>query len=76
MSAKPSYEDRADDGDLELTPEEVEADFDLEATQRLGISAAEFRRRWNAGDYAHLRPDDDRDVWLLSFYVGGWRPAT
>lgn len=74
MSAKPSLEDRADEAANELTLEEFDAEFDAVARRRLGISGAEFRRRWDAGQYAHLEPDDDRDVWVVSAFVGGWVP--
>ena len=74
MSAEPKYTNPVIDGVVELTAEEWEREFDSEARRTLGISAEEFRQRWEAGEYAGMDPDDDSRVWALSFYVGGWAP--
>jgi len=72
MSAKPSLEDRAVDGVVELTEEEWAKLLDREARERLGISGAEFRQRWESGEWADIDPDEERDVWDVAFYLGGW----
>ena len=41
----------------ELTPEEARAEFDRRARQLLGMSGAEFLRRYDAGE---VDDDDDR----------------
>jgi hypothetical protein len=46
----------------ELTAEEAEEVFDRVARSSLGISGEEFRRRWEAGEYAN---SDDMAVTRL-----------
>ena len=74
MSAEPTYTNPVIDGVVELTKEEWEREFDAEARESLGISGDEFRRRWEAGEYAGIDPDEQAQVWGLLFYVGGWAP--
>ena len=51
------------------TPEESWADFDAEVREKLGISAAEFARRYDAGEYDD--PDDDPVIRGLAFTLEG-----
>jgi hypothetical protein len=43
----------------ELDPEEAQAIFDALARELLGISGAEFLRRWDAGAYDAIADDPD-----------------
>ena len=74
MSAKPEFdESRILNGVIEVTTEENELALDREARRRLGMSGAEFLRRWHAGEYKDIDPDEDRAVWDVAFFVpGGW----
>jgi hypothetical protein len=49
----------------EITREEAWAMLDADARRYLGISAEEFARRYNAGEYDD--PDDDRRIMSLAF---------
>lgn len=53
----------------ELTPEEGHQLFDRAARRRLGISGAEFIRRWDAGEYVGKadEPDVSTVAMLLPF---------
>jgi hypothetical protein len=51
---------------LEMSTEEYRQFLDEAARERLGISAAEFRRRWIAGEL----DDSDPDVGLLAVLIG------
>lgn len=54
---------------IELTPEQAWARFDADVRRRLGISAAEFARRYDAGEYDD--PDDALDIsWLALIFEG------
>jgi hypothetical protein len=54
---------------IEQTPDEAWADFDADVRRRLGISADEFARRYDTGQYCD--PDADPDVsWLAFAYLG------
>ena len=68
MSAEPTYTNPVVNGVVELTSEEVEREFDAEARRSLGISGAEFRQRWQAGEYAD---EDNERVWRVAFFLGG-----
>jgi hypothetical protein len=54
----------------ELTVEETRAFFDRMARELLGISADEFRRRWNAGEYDAIVDDGDHSDILYLALVG------
>lgn len=56
---------------VDLTPEEAWAEFDAEVRTRLGIGAADFARRYDAGEYDD--PDDDPVVRTLAFDYEGLR---
>jgi hypothetical protein len=71
MSAEPKYTNPVVNGVVELTPEEVAREFDAEARRSLGISGEEFRRRWQAGEYAG---QDNERVWRVAFFLGGLSP--
>ena len=43
---------------VELNQDEAEEAFDTVARREMGISGAEFLRRWDAGHYAGLQMDD------------------
>lgn len=43
---------------VELSQREAEEAFDAVARREMGISGAEFLRRWDAGHYAGHRMDD------------------
>ena len=49
----------------EITREEAWAMLDADTHRYLGISAAEFARRYNAGEYDD--PDDDPFIMRLAF---------
>jgi hypothetical protein len=54
----------------ELTIEETRAFFDRMARELLGISADEFRRRWNAGEYDAIADDGDHsDIMYLAMFL-------
>ena len=54
----------------ELTVEETRAFFDQMARELLGISADEFRRRWNAGEYDPIADDGDHsDIMYLAMFL-------
>ena len=54
---------------IELTPEQAWEHFDADVRRRLGISANEFARRFDAGEYGD--PDDDGTImWLALAYEG------
>jgi len=54
----------------ELTVEETRAFFDRMARELLGISAHEFRRRWNAGEYDAIADDGDHsDIMYLAMFL-------
>lgn len=74
MSAQPEYdESRVVNGVIEVTAVENDHALDAAARRLLGISGAEFRRRWDAGEYANIDPDEDRAAWDVAFYIaGGW----
>jgi hypothetical protein len=51
---------------IELTAEESWAMYDARARRLLGISAEEFERRWDAGEFSG--PEENQDavaVWML-----------
>ena len=52
-------------GYREITRDEAWAMLDAETRRRLGISAEEFARRYNAGEYDD--PDDDPAIRRLGF---------
>lgn len=56
---------------VELTPEQAWDDFDAEVRETLGISAAEFAHRLDAGAYGD--PDDDLKIMWLAFAFEGMR---
>ncbi len=56
---------------IELTPEQAWDQFDTEVRETLGISASEFARRLDAGDYGD--PDDDGTIMWLAFAFDGMR---
>ena len=56
---------------IELTPEQAWAAFDAEVRETLGISAPEFARRLDAGEYGD--PDDDPTIMWLAFAFDGMR---
>lgn len=58
---------------VEMTVEESEALFDKEARELLGISADEFRRRLNSGQYEDILDDPDHsDIMYLALVSGEW----
>jgi hypothetical protein len=71
MTARPRSDDSISESVVELTPEEVERAFDAESRASLGISAEEFRRRWQRGEYAG---QDTEAVWRVAFFLGGLAP--
>jgi len=71
MTARPLSDDATSDGVVELTPEQVELAFEAESRASLGISAEEFRRRWQRGEYAD---QDTEAVWRVAFFLGGLAP--
>lgn len=56
---------------IEQTPEQAWAHFDAEVRETLGISAKEFARRLDAGEYGD--PDDDLKIMSLAFAFEGMR---
>lgn len=56
---------------IELTPAEAWEQFDAEVHETLGISASEFARRLDAGEYGD--PDDDLKIISLAFAYEGLR---
>ena len=48
-----------------LTDEEAEALFDERARELLGMSGAEFKRKWEAGEIEHPDRSDVLQVWML-----------
>ena len=54
---------------IEMTVEESWAFFDDKARTLLGISGAEFHRRWNAGEYDEIADDSPWDVMYLSMFL-------
>ena len=57
----------------ELSPEEGWALLDAHARETLGISAAEFARKWDAGEFGD-DPDDNPHVMLLASLLPFVRP--
>lgn len=54
----------------ESTVEETRALFDRMARGILGISAEDFRRRWNVGEYGAIADDGDHsDIMYLSMFL-------
>lgn len=53
--------------DYMLTDQEFRVIFDREAQAKLGISGAEFVRRWNAGDFPDWDPELADLVLMLPF---------
>lgn len=51
----------------ELTEEEWDRSIDRAARYYLGISGAEFTRRWNAGEYEDF--DDDMNATRVAFLL-------
>lgn len=43
---------------VELSPQDAEQAFDAIAQREMGISGAEFLRRWDAGDYEGQSMDE------------------
>ena len=72
MSAEPQFQNPVVNGVVELTPEEVEREFDAEARRTLGMSGDEFRARWLRGEFAD---QDTGPVWRVAFYLGGLSPT-
>ncbi len=56
---------------IEQTPEQAWDHFDAEVRETLGISAKEFARRLDAGEYGD--PDDDPTIMWLAFAFEGMR---
>ena len=56
---------------IEQTPEQAWEHFDAEVHETLGISAHEFARRLDAGEYGD--PDDDGTIMWLAFAYEGLR---
>ena len=55
---------------IELTVEESWAFSDHKARTLLGISGAEFHRRWNAGEYDEIADDGDHpDIMYLALFL-------
>lgn len=73
MSAEPQFQNPVVNGVVELTPEEVEREFDAEARRTLGMSGEEFRTRWLNGEFAD---QDCGPVWRVAFYLGGLAPES
>ncbi len=67
----PNEDPLNDVGVIELTPEQAWAEFDAEVRETLGISAMEFARRLDAGEYGD--PDDDPTIMWLAFAFDGMR---
>ncbi len=69
--ATPSDDPLHSVGAIELTPEQAWDQFDTEVRETLGISANEFARRLDAGDYGD--PDGDLKIMSLAFAYEGPR---
>ena len=50
-----------------LTRDQAKEEFDRQAQQRLGISGAEFLRKWDAGEYTD--PDSSPDMMSIAMRV-------
>ena len=57
----------SDDTSWLMTDAEALEDFDASARRYLGISGAEFLRRWDAGEYPD--PDDTPGVMAVAFLI-------
>jgi hypothetical protein len=70
MSAKPQAE--PSDGVVELAPGDVQELLDKEARRLLGMPGAEFRRRWETGEFEGC--EEREDIWEVAFLLGGLSP--
>jgi len=57
------------EGIVELSDDEGRAMFDAQCREHLGISGAEFLRRWDAGEYKEARDRCDYDIVELSMLI-------
>ena len=60
---------------IERTPEEYEAHLEREVQAELGMSVAEFKRAYAAGELRDRVPDVDDIVGLLRIGQNGQSPA-
>jgi hypothetical protein len=61
---------------IERTPEEYAAHLEREVQAELGMSVAEFKRAYAAGELRDRVPDVDDIVGLLRIGQNGQRPAS
>ena len=55
---------------VELNYEESQAFFDEKARELLGISGAEFLRRWNAGEYDEIADEPGNSDYIYLSMLG------